>query len=128
MPVWVMLYVAVMVLSLPMGVSMLRQLEQDWLHPVGGVLSTLLSVTFVFSYWLPQTVVLQLPSAWLLLGFVLFWDAYTLLRFKQRMPEWFPNEDEDQDAPVSVSAAMWLGIMLMLPAYCFAVLVCLRGL
>ena len=128
MPIWVMLYVAVMVLSIPMGVSMLRQLERDWLHPVGGLLSTLLSIGFVFAYWMPQAVLIQVPSAWLLFGFILFWDGYMLLRLKTRLPEWFQANNPDEESPVSMSAAMWLGAVLMLPAYCFAALVCLRGL
>ena len=56
MPLWVSLYVALMVVSLPVGVLMLRRVERDWLHPIGGLLSTLLSIAFVFSYWMPESV------------------------------------------------------------------------
>ncbi|RLT92208.1 hypothetical protein [Ketobacter sp.] len=124
MPLWVTLYVALMVVSLPVGVLMLRRIEQDWLHPVGGLVSTLLSVAFVFSYWMPDAVPFHSPSVLLLFGFVLFWDLYSLKRLKQKLPDYFEMSEDSELQPNS--GAWLLGVLLMVPAYYFGALVCLR--
>lgn len=124
MPVWVTLYLALMVVSLPFGVMMLRRIEQDWLHPVGGLLSTLLSIGFVISYWLPSTVPFKTVSVLLLFAFVLFWDGYSLLRLRRKLPEYLEMSDDSELQP---NSGAWLaGVLLMLPAYYFGALVCLR--
>ncbi len=138
MPIWVSFYVAVMLLSLPFGALMLRRIERDWLHPVGGVISTLLSVAFVISYWLPETVPFQSRSTLLLFGFVLFWDFYSLQRIRRKLPQLFERPfdsqaddqpDQDSQRPPQLDAAsLFAGLAMMAPAYIFGVLVCLRAL
>ena len=124
MPFWVTLYVAFMVISRPGGVYMLRRLENDWLHPVGGLISTLLSIAFVFAYWMPGTVPFTTNSTILMFIFVLFWDFYTLLRVRTKLPDYL---EMSEDAQLQPDSATWLfGILLMAPAYYFGALVCLR--
>ena len=124
MPFWVTLYVAFMVISLPVGVYMLRRLENDWLHPVGGLISTLLSIAFVFAYWMPGTVPFTTNSTILMFIFVLFWDFYTLLRVRTKLPDYL---EMSEDAQLQPDSATWLfGSLLMAPAYYFGALVCLR--
>lgn len=124
MPFWVTLYIAFMVISLPVGVYMLRRLENDWLHPVGGLVSTLLSIAFIFAYWMPEAVPFTANSTILMFIFVLFWDFYTLLRVRTKLPEYLEMSGDSQLQPDS---ATWLfGILLMAPAYYFGALVCLR--
>lgn len=124
MPFWVTLYIAFMVISLPVGVYMLRRLENDWLHPVGGLVSTLLSIAFIFAYWMPEAVPFTANSIILMFIFVLFWDFYTLLRVRTKLPEYLEMSGDSQLQPDS---ATWLfGILLMAPAYYFGALVCLR--
>ncbi len=124
MPIWVNLYIAIMIASLPMGILLLRRIEQDWLHPVGGLLSTLLSVAFVISYWQPHVLPLQTNSTLLMFGFVLFWDFYSVVRVRRKMAQYLGITD-DMEAPPS--GAVWLmGLVLMLPAYFFGAMVCLR--
>lgn len=126
MPLWVTLYVALMAVSLPVGVLMLRRIENDWLHPVGGLISTLLSMALVFSYWMPDTVPFKAPSVFLLYGFVLFWDLYSLKRLKTKLPDYFEMSDEPELEP---NSGTWLlGVLLMVPAYYFGALVCLRAI
>lgn len=124
MPIWVTLYIGLMLVSLPVGVTMLRRIEQDWLHPVGGLVSTLLSVAFVLSYWMPKAIPFKSPSVFLLYGFVLFWDLYSLKRLKAKLPEYFEMSEDSELQPNS--AAWLLGLLLMVPAYYFGALVCLR--
>lgn len=124
MPFWVTLYIAFMVISLPVGVYMLRQLENDWLHPVGGLISTLLSIAFVLAYWMPDTVPFNTPSTILMYIFVLFWDLYTLMRVRTKLPEYLNMSEDSELRPDS---STWLlGILLMAPAYYFGALVCLK--
>ena len=124
MPIWVTLYIALMLASLPMGVMLLRRIEQDWLHPIGGLLSTGLSMAFVLSYWQPYVLPLETNSTILMYGFVLFWDVYSVIRIRRKMAEYL-NMAEDVEPPPS--GAMWLvGLVLMLPAYFFGAMVCLR--
>ena len=124
MPFWVTLYIAFMVISLPVGVYMLRQLENDWLHPVGGLISTLLSIAFVLAYWMPDTVPFNTPSTILMYMFVLFWDLYTLMRVRTKLPEYLNMSEDSELRPDS---GTWLlGILLMAPAYYFGALVCLK--
>ncbi|NPU95055.1 MAG: hypothetical protein HPY82_24395 [Gammaproteobacteria bacterium] len=124
MPFWVTLYIAFMVISLPVGVYMLRQLENDWLHPVGGLISTVLSIAFIFAYWMPDTVPFNTPSTILMYVFVLFWDLYTLMRVRTKLPEYLNMSEDSELRPDS---STWLlGILLMAPAYYFGALVCLK--
>lgn len=124
MPFWVTLYVAFMVISLPVGVFMLRRLENDWLHPIGGLISTLLSIAFILAYWLPEVVPFTANSTILMFLFVLFWDFYTLLRVRTKLPDYLGMSGDSQLQPDS---ATWLfGLLLMAPAYYFGALVCLR--
>ncbi len=124
MPLWVTLYVAFMAVSLPVGVYMLRRLERDWLHPVGGLISTLLSIAFVFAYWMPDVVPFETNSTILMFIFVLFWDFYTLMRVRLKLPDYLGMSEDSQIRPDS---GTWLlGILLMAPAYYFGALVCLR--
>lgn len=126
MPIWVNLYLAIILLSLPMGVMMLRRIEQDWLHPVGGVVSTLLSAAFVVAYWQPEAVPFQSTSVLLLFGFVIFWDGYSLQRMKKKLPEYLQVEDQPELQPGN--GAWLLGIIMMVPAYFFGAMVCMRAL
>ena len=124
MPLWVSLYIAFMVISLPVGVFMLRRLEGDWLHPIGGLLSTGISIGFVFAYWMPSVVTFNTNSTILMYLFVLFWDLYTLLRVRTKLPEYLNLSEDSEFQPDS---GTWLlGILLMAPAYYFGALVCLR--
>jgi len=124
MPIWVTLYIGLMMISLPVGVTLLRRIERDWLHPVGGLVSTLLSIAFVLSYWMPELVPFKAPSAYLLFGFVLFWDIYSLQRLKQKLPEYLQMSDDSELQP---NSGTWLfGMLMMVPAYYFGALVCLR--
>ena len=125
MPLWVTLYLALMAVSLPVGVMMLRRLERDWLHPVGGLVSTLLSMAFVLSYWMPDAIPFKAPSVLMLYGFVLFWDLYSLQRLKTKLPDYF---DMPEDSGLQSNSGAWLmGVLLMLPAYYFGALVCMRA-
>ena len=124
MPFWVTLYVAFMVVSLPVGVYMLRRLERDWLHPFGGLVSTLLSIAFIFAYWMPEVVPFETNSTILMYIFVLFWDFYTLMRVRTKLPDYLGMSKDSQIRPDSTS---WLfAILMMAPAYYFGALVCLR--
>lgn len=124
MPFWVTLYVAFMVISLPVGVYMLRRLENDWLHPFGGLISTLLSIAFIFAYWMPDVVPFTTNSTILMFLFVLFWDFYSLLRVRAKLPDYLGMSGDSELQPDS---STWLlGILLMAPAYYFGALVCLR--
>ena len=126
MPIWVTLYVAMLIVSLPMGVTLLRRLEKDWLHPFGALLSTLLSIIFVVAYWQPDVIALATNSTFLMFGFVLFWDLYSVLRVRHKMAEFLELNDMNPD-DVPPGNSVWLiGFLLMLPAYIFASLVCLR--
>ncbi|MCG8668060.1 MAG: hypothetical protein MI867_01505 [Pseudomonadales bacterium] len=126
MPWWVSLYVAFMAISLPFGVLMLRRMQQDYLHPVGGLVSTLLSIAFVTSYWLPDLVPFRGISTVLLFLFVIFWDLYSLRLLKEKLPDMFDLPEQEQTELDSGSLLM--GLALMLPAYIFGVLVCLRSI
>lgn len=126
MPIWVNIYLAIILLSLPMGVLMLHRIEQDWLHPVGGVVSTLLSAAFVISYWQPQAMRFQSASVLLLYGFVIFWDLYSLQRMKKKLPQYLHMEDQPDLQPGN---GAWLfGLLMMVPAYYFGAMVCIRVL
>ena len=47
MPWWASLYIAFLLMSLPFGLVTIHRLEQDLLHPVGGMLSTLVLTLLV---------------------------------------------------------------------------------
>lgn len=126
MPWWVSLYVAFMVISLPFGVLMMRRMEQDYLHPIGGLMSALLSIAFVTSYWLPGLVPFAGPSTLVLFAYVIGWDLYSIKLLKKKLPELFDLPEQDR-SEIDVGSVL-LGLVLMLPAYTFAALVCLRVL
>lgn len=126
MPWWVSLYVAFMVISLPFGVLMLRRMQQDYLHPIGGLVSALLSIAFVTSYWMPELVPFQGGSTVLLFAFVIGWDVYSLRLLKDKLPEMFDLPEQEQSE--IDSGSLLFGLVLMLPAYIFAVLVCMRAM
>lgn len=126
MPIWVTLYVAVLLISLPMGLVMLRKMEGDWLHPVGALISTLLSAGFVVSYWSPELLPFEGPTVWLFLCFVLFWDFYSLQRAKEKLPKLLEMEGDPSIAPNSMT--WWVGMLMMVPAYFFGLMVCLRAM
>lgn len=126
MPWWVSLYVAFMVISLPFGVLMMRRMEQDYLHPIGGLISALLSIGFVTGYWFPGLVPFAGPSTLLLFLFVIGWDLYTLKLLKKKLPDMFDLPEDDRSE--IDTGTFLLGLVLMLPAYVFAALVCLRVL
>ena len=128
MPWWASLYVAFIVMSLPFGVATLRRLEQDMIHPVGGVLSTLLSVSFVISYFYPDLIPYHGNQTWIVLLFVLGWDAYAFMRLKERLPEILELPDEALDEQVDMTKMSFaIGLLLILPAYIWGLLVCLRA-
>lgn len=126
MPWYISIYVAFLIISLPFSVLLLRRMEGDVLHPLGGALSGMLSIIFVVSYWLPHVIALQGLSTLLMYGFVLGWDWYTVIRAKHKLPEMFQLPD-DEDLQLDNNAVIF-GAMLMLPAYIFGALVCLRAL
>lgn len=126
MPWWVSLYVAFMVISLPFGVLMLRRMQQDYLHPIGGLVSALLSIAFVTSYWMPELVPFQGASTVLLFGFVIGWDVYSLRLLKDKLPEMFDLPEQEQSE--IDKGSLLFGLVLMLPAYIFASLVCMRAM
>ena len=126
MPWWVSLYVGFMVISLPFGVLMMRRMEEDYLHPVGGLMSALLSIAFVISYWFPGLVPFSGPGTLLLFLFVIGWDLYTLKLLRQKLPDMFDLPEEER--PEIDNGSFLLGLVLMLPAYIFAALVCLRAM
>ena len=124
MPWWASLYIAFILMSLPFGLVTIHRLEQDLLHPVGGLLSSLLSVSFVMSYFLPELLPYQGVQTWLLLGFVLGWDGYSFLRLKDRLSEVIEQADESVDMQ---GASFFVGLVLILPAYIWGFLVCMRA-
>lgn len=125
MPIWVTVYLAIIFLSLPMGAMMLRRIERDWLHPVGGVISTLLSAAFVMSYLMPDAVPFPSSSVLVLFGFVVFWDLYSLQRLKTKLPEYMQREEDSELQPGN--GAWLVGLLMMVPAYYFGAMVCIRA-
>lgn len=126
MPWYISIYVAFLIISLPFSVLLLHRMENDILHPLGGALSGILSVIFVVSYWLPNVIELQGFSTLLMYGFVLGWDCYSVVRAKQKLPEMFQLPD-DEDFQLDNNAVIF-GAMLMLPAYIFGALICLKAI
>jgi len=125
MPWWTSLYVALMLISLPFGLLMIRRLEQDFLHPAGGLLSSLLSISFVVSYWQPDLIPFSGAKTWFILAFVIGWDLYSIVRIKERFPALMGgSEDQMQGDGMN---AFYVGFLVILPAYIFGVLVCLRA-
>ena len=126
MPWWVSLYVAFMVISLPFGVLMMRRMEHDYLHPVGGLMSALLSIAFVTSYWFPKLIPFSGAGTLLLFAFVIGWDLYTLRLLKEKLPDMFDLPEQERSE--IDTGSFLLGLVLMLPAYVFAALVCYRAI
>tara|TARA_Y100000588_G_C13403745_1_gene564372 strand:- start:32 stop:409 length:378 start_codon:yes stop_codon:yes gene_type:complete len=124
MPWLASLYIAFMVITLPFGLALVRRMENDWLHPVGGFLSSLLSIAFIVSYWMPELVPFQGWSVLLMFFYIVGWDAYMLWRLKYNLPEVLEAPEENPDG---AAASLFVGIFLMLPAYIIAALVCLRA-
>jgi len=94
------------------------------LHPVGGLLSSLLSVSFVVSYFYPDLLPYRGVQTWLFLGFVMAWDGYSYLRLKDRLPELLEQPDESVDMQ---KTSFMIGLILILPAYIWGFLVCMRA-
>jgi len=113
-----------MVITLPFGLALVRRMENDWLHPVGGFLSSLLSIAFVLSYWMPVLVPFRGSSVLLMFFYIIGWDTYMLWRLKYNLPELLEVPEEN---PEGAGASLFVGILLMLPAYIIAALVCLRA-
>jgi hypothetical protein len=126
MPWYISIYVALLLISLPSGVLVLRRLERDWLHPVASTVSSLLSILFTLAWWLPELIQLRGWSPWLAFAFVLAWDAYMVLRLKYRFPELLASMQIEQDAN-QTDQVLLIGLVLMLPAYVFGALVCLQA-
>lgn len=124
MPWWASLYIAFILMSLPFGLVTIHRLEQDFLHPVGGLLSSLLSVSFVMSYFLPELFPYHGVQTWLLLMFVLGWDGYSYWRLKDRLSEVIEHADESVDMQ---GTSFLVGLALILPAYIWGFLICMRA-
>lgn len=120
------LYIAFMVISLPVGVIVLRRLKQDILHPFGGVLSTAISIAFVLSVWFPELVPFHGYAPVVMLVFVMGWDLYTLREVKAHLPEILSISKEEADS--LDNGSFMLGLLTMLPAYACGVYVCARAL
>ena len=124
MPWWASLYVAFILISLPFGLMVVRRIERDILHPLGGLISTLLSASFVVSYYLPDLLPYQGVQTWLIWGFVVGWDSYSYFRLKDRLPEMLEQSDE----PLNMQNNSFLiGLLLMSPVYIWGFLVCVRA-
>ncbi|PIE41197.1 MAG: hypothetical protein CSA49_04640 [Gammaproteobacteria bacterium] len=126
MPWWVSIYVAFMVISLPFGALVLRRMQQDYLHPVGGLVSALLSIGFVISYWMPELVPFSGTGTLLLFAYIIGWDLYSLRLLKDKLPEMF--DLPEQERPEMDANSVLFSLVLMLPAYIFAALVCMRAI
>lgn len=124
MPWWASLYVAFILLSLPFGLMTIYRLERDLLHPAGGLLSSLLSASFVISYFFPELLPYHGGQAWLFLAFVIGWDGYSFVRLKDRLSEVLEQPDDSVDMQ---QASFLVGLILVLPAYIWGFLVCVRA-
>ncbi|OUS26746.1 hypothetical protein A9Q99_16110 [Gammaproteobacteria bacterium 45_16_T64] len=125
MPWWALLYIALILISLPFGLTVIRRLEQDILHPVGGLLSSLISASFVISYYYPTLLPYQGNHVLIMFAFVLGWDGYSYLRLKERLPELLEQQAaSESDSDPSLVA----GVLLVLPAYAWGALVCMRAM
>lgn len=120
------LYIAFMVISLPLGVIVLRRLKKDILHPFGGVLSTAISIGFVLSVWFPELVPFHGYSPIVMLVYVIGWDLYTLRVVRAHLPEILSISKEEADS--LDNGSFMLGLLTMLPAYACGLYVCSRAL
>ncbi|CBL45986.1 Hypothetical protein HDN1F_24030 [gamma proteobacterium HdN1] len=120
------LYIAFMLISLPVGVIVMRRLKGDVLHPFGGVLSTLISASFVFAIFFPELVPFQGYAPWVMLAFAIGWDLYTLRLMRDHLSEIFGISKEDADKMDSRS--LTVGFITMLPAYACGLYVCMQSL
>ncbi len=125
MPWYFSIYVALLIISLPISVFIVRQLQRDLLHPVGVLLSGGLSIAFVMSYFYPDVVPMQGVSTLVAYGFVLGWDGYSVFMLKDRLHE-IAQWSEDQE-PELDQGAILVGLLMMAPAYVLGALVCLRA-
>lgn len=126
MPWWALLYVALILISLPFGLTVIRRLEQDILHPVGGLLSSLISASFVISFYHPDLLPYQGDHVLVMFAFVLGWDCYSYLRLKERLPELL--EHQEPSAENTPDPSLVAGVLLVLPAYAWGALVCMRAM
>ncbi|PCJ42475.1 MAG: hypothetical protein COA99_08120 [Moraxellaceae bacterium] len=125
MPWWASLYVAFIIISLPFGLMTIRRIEKDILHPLGGLLSTLLSASFIVSYYYPDLLPYHGAQTWLYWGFVVGWDCYSYLRLNNRLPELLEQTD---DSPGRRNNVFLIGLIITLPVYIWGFLVCLRAM
>lgn len=120
------LYIAFMVISLPVGVIVLRRLKKDILHPFGGVLSTAISISFVLSVFFPDLVPFHGYAPVVMLAFVIGWDLYTLQVVRANLSEILSISKEEADS--LDNGSFLLGLVTMLPAYACGLYVCARAL
>lgn len=120
------LYIAFMVISLPVGVIVLRRLKKDILHPFGGILSTAISISFVLSVWFPDLVPFHGYAPMVMLAFVIGWDLYTLQLVRGHLSEILGISKEEADS--LDNGSFMLGLVTMLPAYACGLYVCARAL
>lgn len=120
------LYIAFMVISLPVGVIVLRRLKKDILHPFGGVLSTAISISFVLSVWFPDLVPFYGYAPVVMLAYVIGWDLYTLQLVRGHLSEILGISKEEADS--LDNGSFMLGLVSMLPAYACGLYACTRAL
>jgi hypothetical protein len=120
------LYIAFMVISLPVGVIVMRRVKRDILHPFGGILSTAISIGFVLSVWFPELVPFHGYAPVVMLAFAVGWDLYTLQVVRHNLPDILGISKEEADS--LDNGSFMLGLMTMLPAYACGLYVCARAL
>lgn len=120
------IYIAFMVISLPVGVIVLRRLKKDILHPFGGILSTVISISFVLSMWFPDLVPFHGYAPVVMLAFVIGWDLYTLQLVRGNLSEILGISKEEADS--LDNGSFMLGLVTMLPAYACGLYACARAL
>lgn len=120
------LYIAFMLISLPVGVIVLRRLKRDILHPFGGILSTAISISFVLSVWFPELVPFHGYAPVVMLTFAIGWDLYTLQVVRENLSEILSISKEEADS--LDNGSFMLGLITMLPAYACGLYVCSRAL
>ena len=120
------LYIAFMLISLPVGVIVLRRLKKDVLHPFGGVLSTAISISFVLSVFFPELVPFHGYAPVVMLAFAIGWDLYTLQVVRENLSEILSISKEEADS--LDNGSFLLGLVTMLPAYASGLYVCARAL
>lgn len=120
------MYIAFMIISLPVGVIVMRRLKRDVLHPFGGILSTAISISFVLSVFFPDLVPFHGYAPVVMLAFAIGWDLYTLQVVRENLSEILSVSKEEADSLDNNS--FLLGLATMLPAYACGLYVCARAL